>query len=624
MILNSKRFLAFGFVALVVTFVGFLFLFRSSSSPSPPLLSTIESGPQRARDSSSSETALPTAEAKQKSSANPFASASASPFHTVLSRASSDKSSPHCYYHVRNFCIHPSNSNDDNNNNIHDGGSHHRGDYYYLQLYNPIAASFIGTEFSTKKLRLCNELRKKFNLPFVVQDSGEKEKEKGDDKEGGRMKNNGNKKKKQHSGTNSSLAPDLKNIQGRAAHIIACWQFYGYHLFQCSVAAFYAELQQQQQQRQRQEPFFTANASFGFSTSNRRHQFDLWLYNHAVTLPKISRDHYSHKMFLGSDDSWLDSSFLSRSQSHRKNHADSKPQANKKLRNDDHRAVLDAPLWGLWAVNALGGVHQLADASISPGRVVRELRIQQLASSAAMTRAASNSTPSFCYKSGIIGQPVHHVVPTDVRMEHVKRLKKMFLPSTAEHENEQETNKTVRKKFQILVSQREHGSKQGSRKIANLNQLLQRLLSKSSSNLISAKFDVVVVDFATKRFDEQMKLAHDSHIMISTHGAGNIWLAFLSSKPSNSTKATNATKNTTTSANSPSQSSPLFIELWPQDTVARDVYQVMCRQYGVRYVPLFARMKPLFSKPEEVKFSFLHQDVEAPLKELQEVLEKEC
>ena len=71
------------------------------------------------------------------------------------------------------------------------------------------------------------------------------------------------------------------------------------------------------------------------------------------------------------------------------------------------------------------------------------------------------------------------------------------------------------------------------------------------------------------------------------------------------------------------KSQPLFIELWPQDTVARDVYRTMCSQYGVRYQPIFAGMKPLFKTKEEQKFSFLHQDVVVPLNELQEILRGE-
>jgi hypothetical protein len=431
-------------------------------------------------------------------------------FTTILSRASSDKTSPLCFYQVQNFCI---------SGNDQDG--------FLLVFFNLEQNShslLIGTEFSSKKLRLCNELRKKFNLPF----------------------------QNRFDDVSSSVLVSNNN----SAHIMACWQFYGYHLFQCSVAAFFAQ------------EIINKQTAKNKDKMNEITSIDLWFYNHAVSLPKASRDHYSHKMFLGSESSWLDGNYsLSSSSS-------SSTTKTKK----EEKSVLNAPLWGLWAVNALSMKREQV--------VVKELlhlsgNVQQ-----------HTKKKIFCYKQGIIGQPVHHVVPNEIRLLHVAKLKEMY-----------GLNKMMtplnNKKKKILISQRGFGSKQGSRKIANLDFIVNKLASN-----FAEQFDVSVVDFAAmNNFQEQIKIAHEANILIATHGAGNIWLAFLSKFESSS--------------------SPLFVELWPQETVARDVYQIMCKQYGVRYSPIFAKMKPLFSKPEEVKFSFLHQDVEVPWKELEEILKKE-
>jgi hypothetical protein len=61
-----------------------------------------------------------------------------------------------------------------------------------------------------------------------------------------------------------------------------------------------------------------------------------------------------------------------------------------------------------------------------------------------------------------------------------------------------------------------------------------------------------------------------------------------------------------------------MVELWQEDTIKRDVYQLLSRQVGVTYAPVFAQMRPLWYGTPDARFSFLHQDVEVPLSALNE------
>ena len=458
---------------------------------------------------------------------------------TVIVRASGDKASPHCYYEVHNFCVRnsallflrsPSSSPPSSvTSNSSASGRRGRSD----------------ETASPSTLRLCNELRRKFNLPVAWQAGA------------------------------SQSPPGAVRFEpdGVAAHILGCWQFYGFHAWQCAVAAF--DVEQRPPLFAPASQFFAVpNATEAVTAAQRTFVYDLWLYNHAVSMPKAAREHFSHAMFLGGPSSWTDTA------------APKQPASPSSA-----GAARSAPWWGVWSANAARGPA-----------TVRELQRHPEA------RRGGASTESVCYRRGLIGQPVHHVVSAATRREHVRAMRRAFGIAEARHLSGGTGD------VRVIVAQRGAGSKQGSRRIVNVDDVVRAArealgaglaagtpANRSSSGGRRPAVHVDVVDFAALPFDEQMRLASRARVLIATHGAGNVWAAFM-----------------------PEGASAL-IELWPQDAVSRDVYATLCRQHGVGYAPVFARQAPLFGPrgSHEAKFSFLHQDVNVPLDELRRVLRDE-
>lgn len=754
---------------------------------------------------------------------------------TRLVRASPFKRSPMCYYTVCNFCVTdgaleffspmsgavllsdlmtpaPAEEDDARNKkksskkaaswkrrgNGGDGEQNHAA-----STPSPVAgltsAPRSRAEVSdTPPLRLCNELRAKISLPVLDADAIR------------RSAANVSSSPSASSSSSAALMMTLRELQflkrrptaadwieERSAHVLSCWNFYGYHLFQCSVAAYYAEFMfDEELQRQRMQVFAAGNNNVssvivGKSSNNSiitnsnissggggvnvtiTMPFDLWLYNHAVTMTSALRNHFSHAMYLGSTASWLDPV---------REKAEKALLTEQELQDGD--AVRPAPWWGLWAANALNGGSII--------RLSRNSRSQQMNNN---NRSSNSSAPTgartvsdgpdrvheifrfprrgtqtkqrMCYRRGIIGQPVHRVVPDEIRHRHIEILRKAFnvpeplhlsMPedmrkpdftadvacdtsapvnnssSNNNDDNSSESNNDFSSQQQqrfvvaalsdrdkvplrVIIVQRGVGKRQGSRRIQNVeavvnaveavfrgqghlysanqdddtgavvalaghghhgkrgvtiddpdedakilvekakaaeaeklkstkekkrqrklelankaredkaaaaaaeatarpaaaassaDDLIDQHLTEKLSALDSAslrlisrtRLEVEIIDFAAIPFDEQVKMASSADVMISTHGAANVWLSFMPRGRS------------------------VFVELWPQDYVARDVYRAMAMQYRIKYVPVFAGMKPLFGPKgsKEAANSFLHQDVRVPINKFAKLLQTE-
>jgi hypothetical protein len=210
---------------------------------------------------------------------------------------------------------------------------------------------------------------------------------------------------------------------------------------------------------------------------------------------------------------------------------------------------------------------------------------------------------------------------------------------------------------QILILQRGAGAKQGSRKIQNIA-AVEAVLRKEASTLeatLNARaasrrdnddasgvrrvaISVRTVDLATLSFAEQLRLVSRSQVLIAPHGAANTWVAFLglASPPqaarrpveggtrhrhdgdTNEPKSSNHHNSPVRQVGHDQRRAAAMVELWQEDTIKRDVYQLLSRQVGVTYTPVFAQMRPLWHGTPDARFSFLHQDVEVPLSSLNE------
>jgi hypothetical protein len=325
-----------------------------------------------------------------------------------------------CFYYFRNFCV-------------------VRG---ALKLFK---RELTRSDTSTGTFRLCNELRGKIQLRYTLEVTPNVLPAPIEVLE--------------ETAVDPGTGEGRKRRTYRVAHVTACWQYYGFHLFQCLAAAFAAEAE--------------------LNVSNVR----LYHYNHAQSLPKVSREHYSHAMYLGSSKDWND------------------PTPDASIAASGF--ILPSSFWRLWSQNTElpSDVSELRKFPFKEGHTA-------------------------CYRSGIIGQYNHHGLSKEARRGHVVRLREVLgAPSQPG---------PCGGPYRVLFTYRDRGSGrlQGGRLFENVDSAVERAASLEAPSQRGGTgaggvkmFQVTKVDWARLSVQEQAALAGKTDILIGMHGAGNSWLA---------------------------------------------------------------------------------------------------
>lgn len=463
---------------------------------------------------------------------------------TAVTRFDANPRSRFCYYVLRNACV------------------EHGRLVFFRDPTHANQSSGVDAQLKGKALRLCNELRRKFHLHYTVRDAS-------------------------FPGGGQPAAGRVHRAV--AAHVPACWQYYGYHLFQCLASMFTMQLQHGLQ------------------------DVDVWLYNHAASLPEASRAHFSHQLHLGSSQDFTDGG------------------ANR--------------YWGLWEQNTQ-----------DPGRV-------RVLSGAAPTRPVMST----CYHTMLIGQVVHHELTTPQRRVHA-----MWLRNVLRRQFRRELQRPVslaaattdalwldaapllnedvgrsahdNTTLRVTVADRTHGKRQGSRSIIDVGRLMAaiadhlmadqqhpkewqprplpeqdgrtsgrgahkeaegratlgcvrglpsqfildhvtRTLRGADSAPHSIRSVVLcLVDWAVLPLGVQAAVAEASHVVVAAHGGGNTWIAL-------------------------QRPHTVFIELWHSPYVPRNVFVTMAQEYNVRY---YAHLRKDVPAPG----NFMHQSVNVDVPQL--------
>ena len=408
---------------------------------------------------------------------------------TEVQRHNASKHSPMCFYRLRSACLvkgqlvvfhkmAPTTSGSKNPSNVEDG----TGNWSTLSA---------GDDSS---FRLCNELRRKINFRFVLQ-AWPTNLSVGVTIDGKREQ--------------VSIPP--RHSWRNHAHVLSCWQLYGFHLLECLASAY---------------------------TAQRYHDVadvDLLIYNHAVSLPKSSSQHYSHATFVGSNLSF---------------DMPVSPLANQ-------LNYAPNPFWGFFAQNT----QHAAD--------VVEVR-----------RSAFHYGASRCYNRMLVGQPDPRALRNQDRRDHAQRLHKTLGVEGIRQLSTQSFCATGR--AHVTIAQRGlhraaagEQNLQGRRGFANLRELVAAAENASVATCLSSSTDpsgcevtaaarletnVSVVDWAELSLRQQAAVAARTNILVATHGAGNLWLTFL-----------------------PPRS--VLIEVWPE-CIGRNVYVSLAKQHNIRYIPI--------------------------------------
>jgi hypothetical protein len=449
-----------------------------------------------------------------------------------------------CYYVVRNACIErqqlvlyaPSNLAD-----AKQGGR--------AVSSSPLT---VDAQLRGKPFRLCNELRRKFRFHYSIARTPTPRT--------ARNSNNNN-----NTTTN--------------AHIAACWQYYGFHLFQCLAALFTMQLQH-----------------------HMHSGVDMYLFNHAVSLHESSRDHFSHQLVLGSASSFLDG--LERRRRGRRN----APTGTNRY-------------WGMWAQNTKSP-SQIDEVFNGP--------------SATEDDGDGVSPPPRCYDRILVGQVVHHALTVPQRRVHAWWMQSILLaqyrstalavdsPGAFLLLHEEEGGHPMRREnasvFRVTIADRQHGKRQGRRSITNIGAVVTSIVGLlvvpdlhatytgtwsedgfrhatrvhehgcvkgvSLTSMRTSRDTIVVclVDWAALPLSTQAALAHASDIVIAAHGGGNTWIAL-------------------------QRPQTVFIELWHSPYVPRNVFASMAIEYNVRY---YSHLRRDVASPG----NFMNQDVTVDVSQL--------
>eukprot|EP01065_Artemidia_motanka_P043497 TRINITY_DN6036_c2_g1_i1.p1 TRINITY_DN6036_c2_g1~~TRINITY_DN6036_c2_g1_i1.p1 ORF type:complete len:471 (+),score=128.61 TRINITY_DN6036_c2_g1_i1:69-1415(+) len=308
-----------------------------------------------------------------------------------LRRASRDKKSSQCFYTATSVCV-------------RDGA---------LALYAD------RTDRPDPWLRLCNDLRSKIRVRFEYLPP-------------------------------EAAPPHPLPSEGSdvPAHVVSCWQLYGYHLHLCLLAAWYVQK---------------------LHGVGRGH---VWVWNHAASLAKSVREHFSMSDFYGSPSSWNGT-----------RHPQSKLLGFK-----------DSTYWGLWQVLAA-----------NPSRVRKLLR---------PGGSAPASPGSTCYRRAILGIPSPAAVPEHAKRAFTEEIWGRFGVRPAAR---------VCGRYRMLVAVRSgRGMNQGLRTVANAAAVVG----------VAGRFGVAArtLSFEDVPLREQVAAAASSDIFLSTHGAGNMWATLMAER----------------------------------------------------------------------------------------------
>ena len=338
-------------------------------------------------------------------------------FESSFERADADKSSKRCYYWLTNFCVVQG----------------------QLVLFSKTAKPKDMGHF-----RLCNELRGKINLRYSLE----------------------------RPPADLSKLPAPLQPESQPAHITACWQYYGFHLFQCLAAAFAVQAE--------------------LRWSNVR----MWLYNHAQSFPAAAREHYSHAMFLGNVGDWM------------------KSDPGVDIKNSGGN-ILPSTYWEMWSQNTVkpSDVSELRKFAFPEGKSMCFRR-------GAVGEYNHHGLPVAARRGHVIR--LREVLDAAVNTTATRVLCSPFADSS-----EVCSRKVAPRCLRVVVVQRKRASArlQGIRGITNLDEVVSTISSFVFTGSEIPLFDVAVVDWATLPVREQAQVAANTDILVAMHGAGNTWLA---------------------------------------------------------------------------------------------------
>ena len=537
-------------------------------------------------------------------------------------------------------------------------------------------------------LQLCNELRSKLKLrvslvadraTYVINSSGN------NDSGGGRV--------------------DV--VASRFAHVVPCWQFYGYHLFQCLASVFVAQqsilltagddgelevgdVSQPTTSSPAKSPdvddnhttflSFCANARAPSRPPPKKGEkgrattpppFDVYVFNHAYSLPAASRAHYSHAMYLGSETSWWNTSSASRQASARR----------LGLSTD----IRSAPFWPMWSVVA-SHPSRVEEVFKYPYRSPDAPQRWQWAASPSSLPASGGGAPDVqhvhgesggevgrCYRRGILGAPNHNFISHHGRRLHAAAMHREFRrrwESMSLSEAQRlsmdlpwplpplpDLTVLATTAYRVLVVQRsaKSGRVQGVRDLSNAVEVAQRFSvfewappSRNASGVAvpGERRGLKGNDDGAPNVehdDEEVRRCTGSVLgrrrqlrgkSGSDGGGGRFFtdvrrvdwatvpveIQWRIAATAHVIVAPHGAGNVWIWAMPPGA---VFIEIWP-DCVARNVYAVMAAQYRVRYIPVCLRRvaKKTVADDAAEKFSFLHENVDFPPSRLDALLPK--
>ncbi len=445
---------------------------------------------------------------------------------STFRRASSHRNSPLCYYLLRSACI------VDGQLVLFENASAAPSPASAMMENTTWVSLGRGTGSAQTSFRLCNELRRKINFRVGLKPWPEVKQR--------------------------LLAGAGRKLEWRPhAHVLACWQLYGFHLMECLASAY--SLQRQH----------------GISN------VDVALFNHAATLPRVSSQHFSHATFMGSNASFLDPvSPLAEELRYARN-----------------------PYWGFYAQNTQlpSNVLEVQRAAFPHGetrcyrqmllgqqdprslrnaqRRIHSWRLRHVLGVANKTREAASK---FCstatarvtiVQRGGLANSIERDETLPNHRHHYDHPRKENLQGRRGFVNVSHVAETVSSVSIPLkcVSAAER-----------VAQCDEASFPPSSGSLMT---NVRVIDWAAISLQHQAAIAATTNILVATHGAGNMWLALM-----------------------PPRS--VVVEVWP-DCIGRNVYISLAKQHNMRYIPLCQSSSSASSSALKIKGKTSEKSVSA-------------
>jgi hypothetical protein len=436
-------------------------------------------------------------------------------------RASSHRNSPLCYYQLRAACVVDGQLVLLENVSVPSEGHPPSLPASENGTWTTVFGGGVGSE---KGFRLCNELRRKINFRY-----------------GTRPWRRSPDARRDGGVTPSALPASLS--WRPFGHVLACWQFYGFHLLECLVSAY------------------TVQRRFGMAN------VDLLLYNHAASLPRVSREHFSHAMYVGSNASFWDPvSPVARDLQYARHplwglygqntlrpadvfevrrgafppHGQTRCYAKLLVGQPDPRGgtVTDADRRAhAWRLRALLGVARMPQLSIARFCAAGQARVTVVQRGGLRTDASGGS--------GGGGSAADNGQQLQGRRGFANVQEVVAAAARASHPRCGATN----------TSSKEWRSRQWRKECAGAVGDADAAAAGSRAVLTTA---VRLVDWAEMDMRQQARVAASTNILVATHGAGNLWLALL-----------------------PPRS--VLVEVWPA-CIGRNVYVSLAKQHNMRYI----------------------------------------